>query len=190
MALTLITAPTVEPVTLAEVKSHLRVHVDDENDVIRDFCLAAREHVESFTRRALLTQTWDLQLDTFPAGVIELPIAPVQSITSITYLDSSSGASQTWASSDYRADLPVGPRAPRARIEPDFGEVYPSTYGVLNAVTVRFVAGYGSLGASVPRSLRSAIKLLVEFWYRKGDGGKALTPAQIEERLLWPFRSY
>lgn len=189
MALELVTGPLVEPLTLAEIKGHLRVHVDDENDVIRDLLVAAREHVEAFCRRALISQTWDFRIDAFPCGAIELPLAPVASIISITYLDTA-GASQTWSSADYRTDLPMSPTAPRGRIEPAYGEVYPSTYGVIGAVAVRFVAGYGSSGASVPRRLRSAIKLLVEFWYRKGDGGKALTPEQIESRLLWPFRSY
>lgn len=98
MALFLVMAPSIEPVSLAEAKAHLRVEVNDENSLIQTLITAARQYVETATRRALLQQTWDDKLDAFPCGAIVLPLSPVTSVTSITYLDTA-GVSQTWSSS-------------------------------------------------------------------------------------------
>ncbi len=70
MALTLFTPPTAEPVSLEEAKRHLRVDGNDEDVDILGLITAAREQAERHTRRQLLTATWDLKLDRFPADVI------------------------------------------------------------------------------------------------------------------------
>lgn len=190
MTLSLVTGPTVEPVSLAAAKLHLRVDADDDNGLIQALIMAARQHVESYTRRQLITQTWDYQIDAFPCGEIVVPLAPVSSVTSITYLDTT-GATQTWSSSNYRTDLPSGPWAQRARIEPAYGVSYPSTYGVMNAVTVRCVSGYGSTAASVPAPLVAAMKLLIKHWYDLREpvvvGSVTSVPMSVDA-LLWPFK--
>lgn len=193
MALTLVTAPAVEPLTLAEAKRHLRVEHDDENDLIVDALKAAREFVETFTGRVLITQTWDLKLAAFPCGAIHLPMAPVSAVSTITYLDTA-GASQTWSASLYRTSLPTGPKAMRGCITPAYGESYPSTYGVVDAVAVRFVAGYGTTGAALPAALRQAIKVVLthvwsERWAAATGAASAPVPAAAEA-LLWGYRVF
>src|SRR3954453_3955872 len=114
MALFQVTAPSTEPISTADAQLQCRVDASDEDALIDALVKAAREHVETFTHRALITQTWDLKLDAFPCtGEIWLPKPPVASVTSITYLDTT-GVSQTWASSNYRTDLPSGPWARKA----------------------------------------------------------------------------
>lgn len=195
MALSLVTAPAVEPLTLDEAKRHLRVDVDDENELINTLLVAAREWIESYTHRKLITQTWDDKRDAFPCSdeVIELPFPPVSSVTSITYVDTS-GTSQTWTSSLYTTDLPSGPQARRARIYPAYGEFYPSTRGQMNAVTVRFVCGYGSSGASVPSALIAAMKLLIGHWYVHRETVAVGTIAQQVPMgvaaLAWPYKAF
>lgn len=191
MALFLVTGPATEPVTLAEAKLHLRVDTDDENDLIRALIAAARQHVETFTRRALMTQTWDLKLDGFPCeGVIELPFPPVSAVSSIAYLDTSN-VSQTWNSSNYLTDLPTGPKAQKARITPAYAVSWPSTYGVMNAVTVRFVAGYGTNPELVPAMLRVCIKEHARAHYetwRSAEERQAIL--DWVDRSAWPFRVF
>jgi uncharacterized phiE125 gp8 family phage protein len=194
VSLTLVAAPAKEPITVASAKVHLRVDTDHENQLIDGLIKAAREYVESATGRALITQTWDLKLDRFPCE-IELPKPPVFAVSSITYLDAT-GASQTWASSNYRTDLPAGPRAAKARITPGYGVSYPSTYDVLNAVTVRFVCGYGDSGETVPSALLQAMLLLVGHWYQAREAvaigvgiGAVVVPLSVEQ-LLWPYRVF
>jgi uncharacterized phiE125 gp8 family phage protein len=158
---------------------------------------SAREYVESFCRRGLLTQTWDYKLDAFPSDgySIELPISPVSSVTSISYVDTN-GDTQTWDSSLYQTDLPSGPKASRARIRPAYSQYYPTARTQMNAVTVRFVAGYGAAASSVPSSLKSGMKLLIGHWYEQREAvvvgigiGVIAVPSTIDA-LLWPYRAY
>lgn len=193
MSLYLVTAPAVEPITLAEAKRHLKVEVDDDNDLIRGLSIAAREYAETFTGRKFITQTWDEKPCGFHWGPIVLPFAPVSSVTSITYLDQA-GVSRTWSSALYRTLLPTGPQAQRGRIEPVYGESYPATYPVLEPVAIRFVCGYGASGASVPASIIAAMKLLIGHWYQERSAvniGNIVTPIPLTvDSLLWPYRLF
>lgn len=168
---------------------------------------AARLFAESFTHRALITQTWDLQLDGFPAnwstvyidtrqvdgGAIWIPKPPLTSVTSVSYVDTS-GATQVWASTNYTVDAPQGPTARMGRVVPAWSLYYPVTRSVPNAATVRFIAGYGAASA-VPPALKSAMKLLIGNWYVNREAGQIIRgsadvlPFGVAE-LLWPFKSF
>lgn len=163
--ITLITAPTVEPVTLAEAKLHLRVDHADEDSHIRSLIIAAREHAQNATSRAFVGQTWRLSMDCFP-DVIRTPRPPLTSVTSIAYTDTA-GASQTLSASAYTVDTYSEP----GRIVPAFGQSWPATRDIPNAVIVTYVAGYGAgAAADVPQPIRQAILLLVGHWYANREG--------------------
>lgn len=189
-ALSLVTAPAAEPVSRSEAKAHLRIEasVTDDDTLIDALIVAAREHVEDFTRRALVTQTWDLKLDAFPCDAyIKVPLPRLQSVTSITYVDTA-GTTQTWSSSDYQVDTASEP----GRIAPAYGESWPDTRaGQLNAVTVRFVAGYGAASA-VPQKIKQAMLLIIGHWYEHRENVVISAQAQeipfAAEMLLWPYR--
>jgi uncharacterized phiE125 gp8 family phage protein len=152
-----------EPVSLEELKTHLRADGDDEDALIDSYILAARHKVEADTGRALLSQTWSMTLDKAPANrkPIMLPIGPVSAVSSITSY-STADASSTVATSVYRADTASVP----ARIVLKDGQDWPSGLRPENALTVVFVAGYGTTPASVAdQQLLQAIKLLVGHWY-------------------------
>ena len=129
-SVTSVVAPAAEPVALDEAKRHLRVDVTSRDLDIAAFITAAVAHVETLTRRALITRTSALRLDAFPATAIAMPHPPLRAVDSITYTDTN-GDSQTWTPSDYSVDVLTEP----GRIQPAFGEVYPATRGVFNAVT-------------------------------------------------------
>lgn len=154
--LSVVTPPTVEPVDLSEAKNHTRVYHAEEDSYIEGRIEPARRWCENYTRRAFIHTTLDLFLDEFPSGPIELPRPPLSSVTSVSYVDQN-GVTQTWSSSLYVVDsaslLPV--------IVPAYGERYPTTRTQRNAVTVRYVAGYGAAGSSVPADIRHAILMLV-----------------------------
>src|SRR4030066_696996 len=137
-ALVLITPPATEPLTNAEAMVHLRGDSQIEIPKNENLIKAARETAERITRRALITQTWELYLDTFPAWEIGVPKPTLQSIISIVYTDTD-GILQTLPGSMYLVDEKSEP----GRITPAFGEVWPVTRAQTNAVIVRFVAGYG-----------------------------------------------
>lgn len=198
MALVLVTAPAEEPVSLPEAKLFLRQDGDADDTLIESFIRAARQHIDGrdgWLGRALVTQTWDLVLDAFPTWydsmvgpVITVPLAPLVSVTSITYTDSN-GTPTVLASTEYTVDTKTHP----GRIVPAYGKVWPSTrYSIPNAVTVRFVAGYGAAD-DVPEGIRFAIKALVAHWYEQREaaspGGLVEVPMHVQN-LLAPYRLY
>lgn len=123
----------------------------------------ARHAAEGYTRRALVTQTWDLKLDSFPCRTIHLPKPNLQSVTSITYIDTD-GTTQTLAADQYLVDTSSTP----ARITSAFGLVWPVTRWQNNAVTVRFVAGYG-LAADVPDGIKSWMIVRIKHLFDNPD---------------------
>ena len=88
LAESLIEPPELEPVTPAEVRKSARVDDDRFDDEIDRLIPAGRETAEQETGRRLISQTWRLELDAFPAdGAIVLPQSPVLSITAVEYWD-------------------------------------------------------------------------------------------------------
>lgn len=148
---------------------------------------AARRHAETFTRRRFITQTWDWVMDGFPcARTIEMPCAPLQSVTSITYTDTA-GDAQTLSALLYQVDTKSDP----GRIAPAYGEVWPSTLGdTLAAVTIRFVCGYG-LAAAVPQEIKQAMLLMIGHWYEHREDVadfELFAVPNAADMLLTPFR--
>lgn len=186
----LITPPAEEPVTLAEAMAQCRVEDAAENDLITGLMLAGRDQVESITRRAILTQTWELVLDAWPQDrVIELPRPPLQSVESITYLDGA-GVTQTLSAEQYQVATVSAP----GRVVLARGASWPSVeLAPVEAIRVRFVAGWAD-AASVPAPLKLAIKLLVGHWYENREEvsvGAGVAQSQIPygvDALLASYR--
>jgi uncharacterized phiE125 gp8 family phage protein len=51
----LLTGPAIEPISLAETKTFLRVEHDDEDQLITALIAGARSHIEAQTQTALIT---------------------------------------------------------------------------------------------------------------------------------------
>lgn len=143
MRVSLVTEPAEEPLTLDEVRTHLRL--DDHTDDAYALALAAavREAFESETGRQLVTATWRATLDCFPASrhePIRLPKPPLASVTSIQYVDEA-GDTQTWSSDEYTVETFAGPLARRGMVYPAVDCDWPVALAVPGAVTITFVAG-------------------------------------------------
>lgn len=150
-------APTALPISLSEITTWLRLDTTDEDALLLQLIQDAVDFIEgpNGIGIALCPQTWELKLPTFPAA-IDLPLTPVQSVDSITYLDGD-GATQTLDSADYQVDLHNSP----ALVRPAYGTSWPGTRIQPGSVTVTFTAGY----STVPGDLKRAIALLVGHWY-------------------------
>ena len=149
----------------------------------------AREYAETFTHRGFITQTWDLKLGGFPCDdVIWLPKAPLVSVTSVTYVDPA-GATQTWSSALYTVDAPAGPKARAGCLVPNYGQAFPSTRDVVNAVTVRFVAGYGA-AAAVPVLIKACLKEHVRASWLRGDAAASLKILDWVNTQLWAYKAF
>lgn len=193
--LSVVVAPAVEPVTLAEIWTDLRLDPSGSppstffDTELNALITAAREYVEKITRRSLITQTCGMTMPGFPdsvrfggreytyparfasmmprTGKIELQRPPLQSVTEIQYYDPD-GVSQVVSPSAYRV---IAQGTMPATIELVTGAEWPTTAVRDDAVTVKYVAGYpGStsptdLRAGVPQALKSAIKLHVRRYF-------------------------
>jgi uncharacterized phiE125 gp8 family phage protein len=158
--LKLITAPSLEPLTLAETKLYLRVDHDDEDAVVTRCAVAARQWAdgpEGFLGRALIDQTWELTLDGFPLHEIRIPLPPLIEVINVFY-DDAGGLQQIVDPVDYAVDavsqpgwiVPVGS--------------WPATFNAINSVRVRFRAGYVDTSfspavGSVPEDIKAALLL-------------------------------
>jgi hypothetical protein len=88
----LLNGPALEPVSLAEAKAFLRVEHDDDDEVIAALIAGARIHVETQTRRALITQSWRLTRDAWPqTGRIAVRPGPLQSLEAARVHDGDGG---------------------------------------------------------------------------------------------------
>lgn len=190
MDLTLVTAADELPVTLAEAKAHLRVLNTADDTYISGLILAATAHLDGRSGvlgRSLVTQTWDLRCNAFPCGTrgrIELPLPPLQSVTSVKCLDGT-GTEQTLDSAAYV----VEPGHIFGRIRPAYGLTWPATLDDDGAVRIRFVAGYGA-ASDVPAAIKHAILLLVGHWWvnREAVGDVKGPVAMTVDALVAPYR--
>ena len=153
-ALKILTAPASEPVSLTELKLQLRIESDDDsqNAMLTSYIKSARQGVERYLGRALITQTLQAFFDCFSYQMV-LPYCPYQTLTHIKYYDAD-GDLQTLDSSIYQTDLISEP----ARISTAYGQSWPTTRsGKYNAVEIQYVAGYGDTSTDVPEPIRQLI---------------------------------
>jgi len=164
--LTLVTAPTEEPVTVLEAKKQVELPLSQTNhdEHLLRLIVAARRYAEHETGRQICTAVWDYYMDRFPCAYepIYVPLPPLQSVV-ITYVDSA-GTTQTWSSSDYVVSTSREP----AVIRPAYGDAYPTPRSQPDAVKVRLTAGYGAATA-VPEELKAAMLFHIEWQF---DGNK------------------
>jgi uncharacterized phiE125 gp8 family phage protein len=182
----LITAPTVEPVTLEDAKEQLSIQDELQDVNITRRIKEARQWTEEFMGRSLITQTWEMAFNTWPKEM-RLRRMPVASITSIKYIDAA-GVEQTVSSADYTLDT----YAPFHTVRLAYNTTWPSHQDIVNAIKVRYEAGYGSVGTLVPGPIREAILLAVGHWTRYqavAESGVSITRIPFAvENLLSPYR--
>jgi uncharacterized phiE125 gp8 family phage protein len=171
--------------------------VKSSGDITEDLILtalitAARQLVEAITRRALITQTWDLFLDHFPCkNYIPIPNGQLQSVVSMSYTDADGSLTPMTATTDYLVDASSEP----GRIVLPYAVSWPSTtYYPVNPIAIRYICGFGATAASVPAGIRTAIKMLAEdLWNERsanhvmGASG-SVTENKAVMNMLWPHR--
>lgn len=179
------TAPAVEPVTLAEAKTHCRVDTSTDDAYISSLIKAAREWVEQYLDRSLVHTQWAMRVDTFPLE-FELPRPPMATAgtttaVAVTYtLDT--GNTTTLSASEYRVDREATPGA----IRPVYGGSWPGHRSDENAVTVTWWGGYGASGSDVPQAIRHAMLMLIAFWY---DNRSTVLTGSISKQLEFAVES-
>jgi uncharacterized phiE125 gp8 family phage protein len=182
-----VTRTTAVPaIALAEAKLHARMTAADttEDAAVASWTKAAQQQVETDTGLKLLTQTYDLVGDAFPAGrrPIVLPFGPLQSVTSIKSYDSATpSVLQTLPASDYIADVSSVP----GRIGLEAAATWPTDLREFQPVTVRVIVGYDAL-TKIPEALLQAVRLAIG-WH-SGNREPTLIETQSYDWLIDPYR--
>lgn len=181
MALKLITAPSQEPVTLAEAKAHLRIEHTESDALITNLITAAREYCEGFQNRQYVTAAWELWLDAWPdKDHLHIPRPPLQSVTSVKYYGSDN-TEYTLDPAEYFADDKSEP----GRLALVYGRYWPSvTLRPAAGIVIRFTAGYGD-AQNVPQIAKQAILLKVELDFDQHEPADAESLLKTVQRLLW-----
>jgi len=188
MTILVITPPAAEPVSLDEMKAHLNVTIEEDDELIEAKIAAARAHIERFAGIAMVTQTLKLTLDRFPTAAIALPRPPLLEVVSVAYVDAQQ-APQTLAGGAYTVR---GVGATGYLVPPS---TWPSTAAGPAVVEITFSAGYGETASAVPEPLREAVKLLAAHLYENreatfvGTGGASILPLGVED-LVAEFRQW
>lgn len=178
--LRLVTAPSVEPVSLDEAKAHVRQDGSVDDALLSRLITSARYYVETETGRALITQTLEATFGQWPSAYkmdddddysvitpsainvpyLEIVKLPFIAVTGIT-IDGDAWTSYTTTKT-----------VRGVRIKP-VGAV-PS-----GEIVVTFTAGYGATGSLVPSDLSHAILMLVATLY-DNPGAMGLDTAGIK----------
>lgn len=180
--------PAAEPVTLAELKEHLRIDTSAEDSFLSSLIASARSWIERSTGRVLITQTWQMLFDAWPtSSTIFLPRPPLMSVSSVKIYDAD-GVANTLSPSLYLTDI----NADRPRIVFKSGTARPQPGLPANGIEIEFVSGYGDLAADIPPALAQSVKLLAAHWYEKRElvttDGMPTVPLGINA-VLGLFRS-
>lgn len=192
MPVRIVTQPTIEPVTLAEAKAHLRLEESLDDAFVLACVVAARQHIERVCWRGLLLQTLELtqasfrgadkqeQLPDFiPAYAEPTPVEgsrfqPFIELTgghladtpniSVTYLDEN-GTQQTLSPSAYVVQgLGNDSMAGRLWLNEAGGYSWPNTLSRFDAVKVQYTVGWATQNL-LPIGLKHAVLLLVSHMY-------------------------
>ncbi len=160
IAPTIVTGPTIEPLTLDEVKAFRRIDGAWSDLELTGMIRAAREHVELMIGRALITRTVRLRASCF-ADLAPLPLSPLQAVTAIRYL-ATDGAEQLLDPAAYRAidGLDAAIVATGA---------WPTTAIAADAVRAEVRVGFGDTAKEVPEPIRIAMLLIIGDWDRNRE---------------------
>ena len=181
------TGPAVEPLTVAEAKLHLRVDISDDDAYIGTLITAAREWVEAYLDRTLITTQLILRAAEFPTEELELPRPPMVAsgtatavVVTYTLADTTTA---TLSTALYRVDRTSTP----GNVAPIINGTWPSdVIEDANAVAVTYWAGYGPTSASVPATIRHACLMLIGHWYEQRS---AVLTATISKPLEFAVES-
>lgn len=184
MSSILLTAPAVEPLSLAEAKAFLRVEHAADDDIIAALISASRIHVETQTRRALITQSWRMTADAWPVdGRLPARPAPLRELAAARVYDFN-GVAHAIDTGSFVVDIAASVLAfaPWA---------LPSPGRLAAGIELDVLVGYGDAASDVPEPLRQAVRLLVAHWYENRGlaslGAVTILPTTVAA-LIAPYR--
>ncbi|MEM9421178.1 MAG: head-tail connector protein [Pseudomonadota bacterium] len=157
---TLITPPAVEPISLSDLKSALRVDHSDDDTIIIQIAETARAFIERRLDMAFLRQTWSFTLDHIPHGGVTLRPRRLIDVTSVS-VKYGDGVANTLADSKWclfrRDPAHITVDAPQSEGEEPLTELQ-----------ILFNAGFPSV-ADIPAELLRALYMLTAHYYEERE---------------------
>ena len=135
-------------VSIADAKLHCRITDTAQDSLLTMYIQAAESFILRRRNLQLVPATFKTTLDIFPQKEIVLPVGPVQSISSFTYLNSQG---DRVAYTGYCFDNISVP----ARITPPYLSIFPQCQNVTGSIEITWTAGF----TTVPADLRAAVLL-------------------------------
>ncbi|MGJ8529821.1 head-tail connector protein [Maritalea sp.] len=177
----LILAPVADPLTLAEVKQHLRVDFDDDDALLTVLIAAATTHLDGYggiLGKCLMRQTWRVSADRFNCQTIRLPFSEIVSVV-VNYHNS---AMQEMLLADTEYEVLEDSLGAYVYLSPAFPNV--DLANTKNPAWVDLVCGTEN-ASDVPQSLLLAMKMMIAHWYehRSGNNPNRGLPAGVETLL-------
>jgi len=174
----IITAPSALPVSVADMKLFLNVEGTADDNLIGAFINAAADAVRQYCHRSVMPETLELRMDGFPRSsmdrldrlgsgvhvvsipwmegnpdVIDLPFGPVASITSITTYGRDNVAA-VFDTDNYGFDA--------SRVYLNEGAVWPTEVRRADAVAIRYVSGAVPVPAAILQGIRTHVAAMYE----------------------------
>lgn len=166
------------PITIEDLRAHLRIDHADEDSLLSAYACAATEWVEDYCNRRMLTRVETLRRTRFPEGcgqtlaAIRLPRGPVLPGASVVvrYIDLD-GQTVTLDPSAYRL-VPSGDDRPFALVQLAPGERWPQDAdpSYVDGIEILYEAGFGAAASSVPKPMIHAVRMLAAEWHRLREG--------------------
>ena len=188
-SLKLITPPTVEPVTVAEVKIYTHIDHDVDDDLITSWIKTARILAENYQRRAYYEQVWEMSFDDFPTLPILIPRPPLTSIDFIHYYDSDN----TMTNMDLDEFI-IDTNHEPGRLAHAYNEIWPSvTLKPIDSVRIRYTCGFQEMysttttfapeNTTIPENVKDAIYLYCAYRNENRSGEVEKIPRQFYDLL-------
>jgi len=202
------TPPSLEPLTLDEVKTFLRVDLTTDDALITALITAARMFCEANTGRSLITRSYSLFMDRWPearrshrfmpgaedrpyrlpiafvTGAVELPYPPLLSVVQINVYAADNSVT-VYDSGSYFVDTAGVP----GRVVLTQGAVPPLPGRIANGIEIQFTAGYGAAEDNVPALLRQGmLQVIAHLYEHRGDSPDQALLASGAAAIFQPYR--
>lgn len=179
MTTQLITPPAALPVSMTAARLAVRADGTDMDAAIQIHVAGIVAHVQHFTGRSIINQTWRLTLDLFP-DAIKLFNPPISSVSWIKFYDTNN-VLQTLDPADYTVDT----TSELGYIVPAPNKAWPATYDKINAVQVQYTAGYGSADTDTPDDIKMYILAKLTEQFDAGAKPNPFLESLLDAKRIW-----
>lgn len=188
---TLVTAPVLTPVSVAEAKSHLVVDHTDDDTYIGTLIDQAVDFCERFTGKKIMSQVWRYGIDCMDSFTLVFPAYNVTAVNNLVITDSNGTQTTTAAENDIDDDYYLNKSGAPFAMEPinDWPDIRDEGF---NNLTIELTQGYTD-ASDVPDGIKTAILLIVGHLYRNRESVTAIAMSELPlgvKDFLYKHKAY